>query len=320
MRTRTIKVFTIASCFAVLTALTAAPHAKGQNDAHLVSAGETAYTSADAFGLSSAPAGEAGADAVTVWNTIMQQTVASSNPFFQARSAAIVQIAVFEAVNAITGGYEPYLGTIAAAPGASPDAAAVAAAHRTLVTLHPGSAATLDASRAAALAEIPEGQAREDGVAVGEAAAAAILAHRADDGAGVVVAYTPGTEPGAWQPTPPALATAVLPGWGQVTPFGIENGAQFRPGPPPGIDTGRFARDYNEVKALGDVNSTERPQDRADVARFYAIVLPVQTWNPAARQVSAAQGKTLVENARIFALLAMAINDALIASMEAKFF
>ena len=94
-------------------------------------------------------AGTAHADAVTDWNAIMQATVSRppTNPFFQARWAAIVQLAVFEAVNAVTGNYQPYLGTIAAPPGASPDAAAIAAAHRTLVTLRPASAAALDALR-----------------------------------------------------------------------------------------------------------------------------------------------------------------------------
>jgi hypothetical protein len=253
------------------------------------------------------------------WNAIMQTTVAPANPFIQARSAAIVQLAVFEAVNAIVGDYEPYLGTIAALPGASPEAATVAAAHRTLVTLHPGSAATLDASRTVSLSMIPDGQSKDDGIAVGEAVAAALLALRSNDGSSAVVPYTPGINPGDWQPTPPAFAPALLPGWGQVTPFGMRDGAQFRLSPPPPIHSSRFARDYNEVKEVGDINSTERPQDRTDVARFY-IISAVQVYNPAARQVSEAQGKTLSENARIFALLAMAACDGLISAMETKYF
>jgi hypothetical protein len=261
----------------------------------------------------------ASTDVVLNWNAIMQTTVAPANPFIQARSAAIVQLAVFEAVNAIVGDYEPYLGTIAALPGASPEAAAVAAAHRTLVTLHPVSAANLDSSRAASLSMIPDGQSKDDGIAVGEAAAAALLALRSNDGAGAVVPYTPGTNPGDWQPTPPGFLPALLPGWGQVTPFGLLDGAQFRLSPPPPIHSSLFARDYNEVKEVGDINSTERPQDRTDVARFY-IISAVQVYNPAARQVSEAQSKTLSENARIFALLAMATCDGLISAMETKYF
>src|SRR5437868_1661318 len=125
-------------------------------------------------------AGAAHADAVTDWNAIMQATVtaAPTTPFYQARWGAIVQLAVFEAVNAIEADYEPYLG-IDAPPWASPDAAAVAAAHRTLVTLRPGSAAALNAARAASLAAIADGPAKDAGILVGEAAAAAMLLVRA---------------------------------------------------------------------------------------------------------------------------------------------
>src|SRR3954462_8816506 len=124
------------------------------------------------------------ADAVTDWNAIMQATVSAppTNPFFQARWAAIVQLAVFEAVNSITGDYQPYLGTVVAPAWASPDAAAIAAAHRTLVVLRPGSAAALDAARAQSLAAIPDGPAKATGIQAGEDAAVAMLLLRADDG------------------------------------------------------------------------------------------------------------------------------------------
>ena len=261
------------------------------------------------------------ADAVTDWNAIMQTTVSAppSNPFFQARWAAIVQLAVFEAVNAIEGDYEPYLGVLVAPPGASPDAAAIAAAYRTLVTLRPGSAPALDAARAASLAAIPDGPAKEAGILVGEDAAAAMLLLRTGDGSGAVVPYTPGTEPGDWQPTPPAFAPAAFTQWGQVTPFGLEASSQFRLPPPPALHTGKYAIDYLEVMLVGRVDSPYRPQDRTDVAQFYAAATPVQVWNSAARQASAAQGKSLSENARIFALLAMAVCDGSIACFDTKY-
>jgi len=259
------------------------------------------------------------ADAVTDWNAIMQTTVASTNAVVQNRSAAIAQLAVFEAVNAIVGEYEPYLGILDASPLASPDAAAIAAAHRVLVTLHPGSTMALDTKRALSLAAILDGPAKEAGIAVGEAAAAAMLMLRANDGANAVVPYTPGTEPGDWQRTPPGLAPALLPGWGLVTPFGLEEGSQFRLPPPPAIHTGKYATDYNEVRLLGRIDSPFRPQDRTDVARFYAVTSPMLTWNPVASQASAAQGKTLSENARIFALLNMALCDGSIATFDTKY-
>jgi hypothetical protein len=262
-----------------------------------------------------------GDDAVTDWNAIMQATVgaAPTNANFQARWGAIVQLAVFEAVNAITGDYEPYLGTIAAPPWASPEAAAIAAAHYTLVTLRPGGAAALDVLRGESLAAIPDGPAKEAGIAVGEAAAAAVLLLRADDGWDAVVPYTPGTNPGNWQPAPPAFAPAFHPHWGLVTPFGLVSGSQFRAPPPPALPSGRYARDYDEVRLLGRIDSPFRPQDRTDVARFYAASSPVQVWNSAARQASAAQGLTLSENARLFALLGMAIADASIAAYDTKY-
>jgi len=271
--------------------------------------------------LATPNASSAQTDAVTEWNAIMQTTVAvaPTNPNFQARWGAITQLAVFEAVNAIVGDYEPYLGGINAPAGASPDAAAIAAAYRTLVTMRPGSAAALDAARAASLAAIPDGPAKDAGILVGEEAAAAMLLLRVNDGWNAVVPYTPGTNPGDWQPAPPGFAAALLPGWGQVTPFGLEQSSQFRVSAPPALHTGNYANHYNEVRLLGSLDSPFRPQDRTDVAKFYAAASPVQVFNSAARQVSAAQGKSLSENARIFALLGMAMGDAGIACWETKY-
>src|SRR5204863_8598804 len=135
-------------------------------------------------------------------------------------------------------------GIIDAPPWASPDAAAIAAAHRTLVTLRPGSAAALNAARAASLAAIPDGPAKEAGILVGEDAAAAMLLLRAGDGWNATVPYTPGTEPGDWQPTPPAYAPAAFTQWGEVTPFGLLNGSQFRLPPPPALDSVAYAKAY----------------------------------------------------------------------------
>ncbi len=148
-----------------------------------------------------------------------------------------------------------------------------------------------------------------------------MLLLRADDGSAeaATVPYVPGTEPGDWQPTPPAFAPAFLPGWGRVTPFALEDGSQFRLPPPPALHTGTYAIDYEEVKLVGRIDSPFRPQDRTDVARFYAAATPVQVWNAAARQVSAGQGMTLSENARIFALLGMAMADGSIATFDTKY-
>lgn len=249
----------------------------------------------------------------------MEETVRASDPMTQVRAAAITQLAVFEAVNSIVGGYEPYVEKIPASPAASPDAAAIGAAHHALVRLFPDREPTLNGFRDDSLAAIPAGPARDDGVAVGIAAAEALIALRANDGHGATVPFTPGGGPGEWQPTPPAHAAAVGVAWGRITPFGISAAARFRPPPPPSLRSLRFAQDYIEVKRVGAVDSTARPPDRADVARFYAVALGVECYHQGARQVSAVQGQSLIENARIFALLSMAVCDSLITSMASKY-
>jgi hypothetical protein len=262
------------------------------------------------------------ADVVLDWNAIMQATVSGQPPFPQARFAAITQLAVFEAVNAITGDYKPYLGTITAPAGASAEAAAVAAAHAVLRNYFPGSAASLDAARVASLALIADSPAKSAGIAVGEAAAAAIIAARANDGSGTPEFYLPSSSnTGEWQLTPgcPAAGGTFLH-WRNVTAFGIRSADQFRLDAPPALTSIKYARDYIEVKSVGGSNSAERPQDRADVARFYAVVPPVQVWNPVARQIAAAQGKSLPENARAFALLNMAMSDAAVATFDTKYY
>jgi hypothetical protein len=257
------------------------------------------------------------ADAVTEWNAIMQATVETADPFLRLRTAAIMHVAVFDAVNSIGREHEPYLRRIPASPRASKEAAAIAAAHRVLSVLHPEAAATLHEQRDRTLAAA--GGAVHQGTAVGIAAADAILALRAHDGSDAVVPYTPGTDPGEWQPTPPDFIPAFMPGLGRVDPFSLRDGAQFRLEPPPALDSARYLRDYAEVKRVGDAASTDRPQDRTDVARFYALTEPVGIWCPAARQAAEAQGTSLTENARIFAWLAMAIVDGAIAVFDTKY-
>jgi hypothetical protein len=261
------------------------------------------------------------ADVVLDWNVIMQSTVSGQPPFPQARFAAITQLAVFEAVNAITRNYKPYLGTVTAPAGASAEAAAVAAAHTVLRTYFPTNAASLDAARVSSLATIADGAGKAAGIAVGEAAAAAVIAARANDKSGPPEFYMPASsKPGEWQPTPSCPAAGgTFFHWRRVTPFGIRSADQFRLDPPPVLTRAKYAADYNEVKQVGAVNSLDRPQDRADVARFYAVTSPVGVWNPVARQLSIAEGDSLSENARALALLNMAISDGAVATFDTKY-
>ena len=268
------------------------------------------------------------ADVVLDWNKIAVNTAVANhqNPFAQARYAAIVQLAVFEAVNAITGEYQPYLGTITAPPGASAEAAAIEAAYQVLSTYFPASQATLDADRTNSLASIPDGQAKIDGIATGDAAAAALIALRANDGSFPPQFKVPGPAiPGEWQATPscPINKNGVAVGtgfhWQYVTPFGIPSAGNFLLGPPPELTSNEYAKAYNEVMTVGSANSTERPQDRANVALFYAASSPTQVFNQAAVQVAQQKGGSLSENARTLALINTAMSDSLVASFLNKY-
>ena len=175
------------------------------------------------------------ADEVTDWNAIMLTTVARvPDPLVQVRSAAIMQLAVFEAVNAIVGDYDPYLGTLTAPRGASAQSAAVAAAHRTLATLHPDRAAVLDAERAASLAQVADGQPKTDGIAVGEAAALAMLAKRANDRSDTDTLYTPGDRAGPVATDAARLHAGVPAGPGPSRAFRHQRRGAVPPAPAAG--------------------------------------------------------------------------------------
>ncbi len=259
---------------------------------------------------------------VREWNEIAFTTIPPQPPFPANRFMATVQVAVFEAVNAITGKYEPYLGTISAPPGASPEAAAVMAAHGVLVAFFPAQSGNLDVRRDASLALISNGQAKADGIVVGMAAAAAMIADRTNDGSAPPLFYLPAnSNPYEWQVYAGCPAGGgVFKHWPNVRPFAIESASQFRANPPPMLRTGLYAQDYNEVQAVGDVNSPNRPQDRTDVARLYAAANPPSLWNNTLLQIVSTRNDEITDTARTMALMNMAVNDAAISVFETKYF
>src|SRR2546423_3364400 len=266
-------------------------------------------------------------DVVLEWNQIAVNTMIApgvASPFAQARFAAIVQLAVFEAVNAVTHESQPYLGTIHAPAGASAQAAAVAAAHTVLLRYFAGSATTLNAARVNSLAAIPDGQGKTDGIATGEAAAEAMILARAHDGSFPLGTRMPGAAAtGVWQATFScgAAGAGMFFSWQNVTPFGIRSPDDFVLDPPPAITSERYAKDYMEVMTVGTFSNSNmaRPDDRSDVARIYRDTSPTNLLNSAARQVAGAQGRSLSENARALALLNMATSDSLVASFANKY-
>jgi hypothetical protein len=271
------------------------------------------------------PATAARADGVLKWNEITVATLnqQGQHPFAQARFAAIAQLAVLEAVNAITREYEPYIGIIAPV-GSSVDAAVATAAYRVLKTYFPA-AANIDTAYQSALDAIPEGRSKTNGIATGEAAAKALIAARSNDGSSPATTSPVGLPaPGVWQVTlPPGCAATATGGsfyqWQNVTPFGVSDVDAFRPEPPPSLTSREFTRDYNEVKSVGSVGSTERPQILSDIARFMQATSPTLIFNLAARQVAEAQHRSTSHNARALALLNMATSDSLVASFAAKY-
>lgn len=265
--------------------------------------------------------GLASADVVLEWNAIMVGLVQDQPPPNMNRFAAITQLAVFEAVNAVTGEYTLYLGTVTPAHAASAEAAAVTAAHRVLRHYFPERSALLDKAQAHSLASIPDGPAKTSGISVGEDAAAKMIAARMNDGSEPPESFLPSSsQPGEWQLTPDCPATGgFFLNWKNVTPFAIRRGDQFRSEPPPALKGWRYARDFKEVQMVGARDSGERPEDRAIVARLYAAVGDAMLWNPIAAQLAEARRSSLSQNARTLALLNMALSDAGVAVMDTKY-
>ncbi len=232
---------------------------------------------------------------------------------------SMVHIAIYDAVNAIEGyPSQPYGVTPSVVSPASPEAATAAAAHDVLVALFPGQQAELDAKYVDSLMKIADGPAKTNGVLVGQQSASGILALRADDGRDAVVTYTPGSGPGVWMPTPPAFLPAAAPETAHVQPFALKSPSQFRAEPPPALTSDTWARDYNEVKSLGPATGSTRTPEQTDIGRFWSDQ-PILQWNRAWRKISIEHGLSLRDNARFFAMLAMASADAIIACWDTKY-
>src|SRR6266511_2430097 len=279
-----------------------------------------------AINLVSSIGSPANADVVTDWNNAALDAIraGNTNPPIASRSLAILHVSIYDAVNGIARTHEPYLVESAVPGSASREAAASAAARDALVNLFPANASTFDALHAAILAAIPNGPQKTAGIVWGEYVASQILVARANDGWNATVPPPPdGSGPGVWVPTPPAFLPYLLPQWGFVVPFGMSSSSQFRPPGPPSLDSERYAADYDEVKELGALVGSTRTEEQTEIALFWADGAGTETppghWNSIARIIADARGNTLEENARLFALLNIAMADAAICSWDAKY-
>jgi hypothetical protein len=268
-----------------------------------------------------------GPDQVRAWSRLATTLIVPNGPpVHQTRLMAIHQIAIHDAVNGITGQYETYLSQNSAPAGASPTAAAIAASHRVLCTLFPAQCGTLTTQMLASLTA--EGLTIDDpGVAYGIAAADAILADRANDGAAQAqFTFDPQSMfPGVWHPR--AGQTALRAGWGAVRPFILRSASQFRPEPPPALDSEVYLRDLEEVRILGRLGNdctlpgqTDcRTAEQTAIAVFWRDGSPVNVWNQPMHQFTLLSGFDISRTAWAYAMLNMTGADSGIACWEAKY-
>jgi hypothetical protein len=259
-------------------------------------------------------------DAVTDWNGFANAAIFSTGPAAHAAalSTAMVHGAVYDAVNAIAGGYRPYLPTPPADPSYSQDAAAATAAFRVVVALVPSQADVLRMRYDASLAAISAGRAKAGGIAVGEAAAAAMLAARANDGRNGPFTFVFGTAPGAWRTSPPLFLVDPSPWVGNVRPFLVPNVQMLRSEGPNALTSRAYARDFNEVKSLGSLTSTTRSADQTTAAIFWQSQ-PGGLYGGVMRSLSARFGLSTAQNARLFAMASLAAADAAIGCWNDKY-
>ncbi len=256
-------------------------------------------------------------------------------PTRASRAVAIVHIAVFEAVNAVAGGYHSYTGLPPALPNTSMDAAIAQAAHDTLIALFPSQQASCDAQLAQDLSQLPNGRVKINGLELGRRAAAAILALRAIDGSQraeprIGVEFFTGDEPGDWRQDPISKNPLALGAyWGEVTPFVMRSANQFRVPPPPALPSPEYAAAFDEVKRVGGdgvVTPTERTAEQTQIGIYWAydgtpsLCAPPRLYNQITMHIADQMGTNVVDLTRLLALVNVAMADAGIAVWESKYY
>jgi len=262
------------------------------------------------------------ANVVTDWNAIASTAIVKNGGKASTPSGvwfAYTSIAVFDAINAITGQYRTFYYQGSAPSDASIEAAAVAAAHRILVNYFPTQQPDLDAKQFGSLLQIvADGNSKQEGVAVGEAAAAAVIAARTGDGLEAPVVYTPGAGAGAWVPTPPAMAPPLAPWLGQMRPFTMSTAADFQPDGPTPLESEQWRRDYNLVRMFGGVNSTVRSTEEREIGLFWTEHTG-QQYARAFGYLAETYHLSVAESARLMAMLWTGYADAVIGCFNAKY-
>jgi hypothetical protein len=281
-------------------------------------------------GVSASARAQPAGNAAIEWNAIATATAAGQPPHVVPLSLAMVQGAVYDAVNAIDGGHEPYLVSPPASPSYSKEAAVATAAFRVLVGfadlpgLFPAQLATLQPLYDASLAGVPDGAAKTGGIAVGEAAASAMLTERMNDGRGGPFTVVEGTDPGEWRLAPPQGPAGIVardpaPWVGNVRPFLVPDAEFLRTDGPNALTSDAYADDFNEIKELGSLTSTMRTADQTTAAIFWQDSGPL-IWNRVYRALATSQELDIVDSARLFAMTNMAAADGSIGCWNDKYY
>ena len=255
------------------------------------------------------------ADVVTDWNITARNIVVEAKLHTPPanRLMGLVHTAIFAAANSVSGEYPQSLG-LAPSPGASVDSAVASACFWSLTALLPKQRTTIEAAYSKALKTVPDGPNKDAGILAGKKAAEAVLATRASDGADLQETYRPLTTAGGYVPT----VIPAVPAWPKRQPWLLASAAQFRPTAPPALDSRAWARDFNEVKEMGAVNSTKRTKEQTAMALFWEATLP-PIYHGLVHSVALQAGRSPTQNARLFAVITQATDDALIAVFEAKY-
>jgi PAP2 superfamily len=282
-------------------------------------------TSISAQFIGAANASAQSVNSVVEWNrnllAIVRTPGAQAATIHPTRSFAIMHAAIYDAVNSIDRTHRRYVVRLSdASPSASQDAAASAAAHEVLVALYPALQSELATKFQLSLAQIPDGEAKAEGIRIGQTIADRILSLRINDGSNAApIPFVFGNAPGDYQSTPPNFPKQPqFTHWSHVTPFALERANQFRPGAPPALTSDRYGDAFSQVESLGIANSTAATADEALTGRFWNGAIQ-NYWNEIAQTASVAHNLTTAQNARLFALLNLTLADSVVAFYDAKY-
>lgn len=277
------------------------------------------------FGLGLALPTAGLSDPVLDWNVLMLDAIRADTtaPTLSTRNLAILNTAMYDAVNSVTRTHQPYWHLLSTPSNTSAEAAAVGAAYEVVVLLYPSFEYWADDLFNTWLATVPQDEALTNGLSLGQDAGLLAVAFRGDDGSSLNVTYVPSSAPGQWQRTPPYFRPPLTPQWRYVAPFCLPDIEPFVPAPPPAPDSPQYAAALNEVKTLGSVTSTMRTPEQSQIAVFWSdfsyTAMPPGHWHDIASTIARSRTNSLAENARLFALLSLAQADAAIVCWEAKY-